>query len=69
MRLKRCDQGRLRQPKVAIVSRNLIGWNIQIGRVAHVLRERNIFWDNTFGKDLEAELDSDRSLFAARIQM
>src|SRR2546427_662441 len=51
------------------MARNLIGWNIQIGRIPHMLRKRDILRHSAFRKDFETELNGDRCLFASRIEM
>src|SRR5437667_9532721 len=51
------------------MARNLIGRNIKIGRIPHVLCKRDIFRHGAFRKDLETELNRDGRLFTSRIEM
>src|SRR5207302_11150235 len=69
VRLEGCDERRLRQPEVTVVPDNLVGRNIEIIRVTHVLRERDILWNRALRENFETELNGDRRLFTSGIQV
>src|SRR6266850_3672175 len=51
------------------MARNLIGWNIQVRRIPHMLRKRDILRHSAFRKNFETELNRDGCLFASGIEM
>ena len=57
------------QAEIAIVAGDLPGRKVQVVRISHVLRERNLFGFNAFRKNFEAERNLDRSLRAIGVQV
>src|ERR1700693_908744 len=69
MRLKRGQHSRLRKAEISVAASDLAGRQIEIGHVAHVLRESHVLRNDTFRKQLQAERYADCSHLAVGMEM